>query len=261
MAKIIAFHASQGGTGKTNIVANIAAMLALRGKRVGVVDVDLQTPALHVLLGMKGLPPRTLNDFLLRHCAIEEAAYDVGAWMGPGGDVPPERLYLVPAGIQSCEITTGIRRRYDTTYLDEGLLNLGQKLALDYVLTDTHAGVSDEGLLVMAISDLLLLTMTTDQKDLQGTAALLDLARELDGAPLLLVVNMVLPTLNREHLRQQLLEAYGCPVAALLPLSEGLAALGSSGLFTLRAPDDPFSRGIGELVDLIEGSLGRAAGG
>lgn len=250
MSKIIAIHSSQGGTGKSNIVANVAAQLALRGKRVGVVDIDLQTPALHIPLGLEGLLGKTLNDFLLGNCAIEEAAYDVGARIGRGS-LPRGALYVVPSGVRSREITKGIRGRYSIAPLDEGLLALAEKLALDYVLTDAHAGLGEEGLLAMAACDLLLLTLTTDQKDFQGTAVLLEVARKLEVDPILLVVNMVLPTYNREHLQQQLTRVYGCPVAAMLPLSEGMMLFGSNGLFSLRAPEDPFSQGIVAIADRI----------
>ena len=35
MAKIIAIHSFRGGTGKSNITANLAALVALAGHRVG----------------------------------------------------------------------------------------------------------------------------------------------------------------------------------------------------------------------------------
>lgn len=41
---IIATHSYRGGTGKSNVTANIASELALSGLRVGVVDTDLPSP-------------------------------------------------------------------------------------------------------------------------------------------------------------------------------------------------------------------------
>ena len=45
MARLIAVHSFRGGTGKSNITANIATLLATEGKRVGIVDLDVQSPA------------------------------------------------------------------------------------------------------------------------------------------------------------------------------------------------------------------------
>lgn len=250
MAKIVAFQSPQGGAGSSNILANVAAQLARRGQRVGVVDVDLQTPGVHVPLGLGGLPDQTLHDFLLGDCAIEAVAHDVGAQLG---ELLEGALYLVPAGIRSHEITRGIRGRYGIAPLGEGLRTLAEKLRLDYVLTDSHSGFSEEGLLTMALCDRLLLILSTDQQDLQGAVALLEIARQLEVAEILLVANMVLATYDCVDLREQLERVYGCPVAAILPFCASLMALGSNGLFTLHAPEDPFSRGIEEIVQQITG--------
>jgi len=251
VSHIIAFHSPQGGTGKSNIIANVAAQLARRGRRVGVVDVDLQTPGIHIPLGLQGLPERTLNDFLLGRCAIEETARDVSAPVGAGGR-PGGALYLVPCGVHSQEITRGIRSRYGIIPLGDGLQSLAQKLRLDAVLTDSHAGFSEDGLLTMALCDLVLLVLSTDQQHLQGAAAMLEVARRLEVAQVLLVANMVLSTYDQAHLRAELERVYGCPVAAVLPLSEGMLRLGSGGLYSLQAPEDPFSQGIEEIVERIE---------
>lgn len=54
MAKIISIHSFRGGTGKSNITANIAALLATEGQRVGVIDTDIQSPGIHALFGLGG---------------------------------------------------------------------------------------------------------------------------------------------------------------------------------------------------------------
>ena len=52
MGKIVSIHSFRGGTGKSNTTANLAAQAALRDKRVGVVDTDIQSPGIHVLFGL-----------------------------------------------------------------------------------------------------------------------------------------------------------------------------------------------------------------
>jgi Mrp family chromosome partitioning ATPase len=56
MARIISIHSFRGGAGKSNIAANLAALFAPEGQRVGVVDTDLQSPGIHALFGL-GLMP------------------------------------------------------------------------------------------------------------------------------------------------------------------------------------------------------------
>ena len=53
MSKIISIHSFRGGTGKSNTTANVAAILAGQGLRVGVIDTDIQSPGIHVLFGFE----------------------------------------------------------------------------------------------------------------------------------------------------------------------------------------------------------------
>jgi len=44
MRQIVSIHSYRGGTGKSNLTANLATAIALTGKRVGIVDTDIQSP-------------------------------------------------------------------------------------------------------------------------------------------------------------------------------------------------------------------------
>ena len=78
MAKIVSIHSYRGGTGKSNLTANLAACLAAAGKRVAVVDTDIQSPGIHMLFGLEDTSERrTLNDYLWERCPIGETAVDV----------------------------------------------------------------------------------------------------------------------------------------------------------------------------------------
>jgi MinD-like ATPase involved in chromosome partitioning or flagellar assembly len=80
LARIVSIHSFRGGTGKSNLTANLAALAALGGRRVGIVDTDIQSPGIHVLFGFdEERITRCLNDYLWGRCAIAEAAYDVSA--------------------------------------------------------------------------------------------------------------------------------------------------------------------------------------
>jgi septum site-determining protein MinD len=52
MSKVISIHSFRGGTGKSNTTANVAMLLAAKGRRVAVVDTDVQSPGIHVLFGI-----------------------------------------------------------------------------------------------------------------------------------------------------------------------------------------------------------------
>lgn len=65
MTVAISIGSGKGGTGKTMIIANLAILLAKRGKKVCLVDLDLGGADTHILLGLFE-PKRTLTDFFTR---------------------------------------------------------------------------------------------------------------------------------------------------------------------------------------------------
>src|SRR5215470_563053 len=80
MSKIVSIHAFRGGTGKSNITANLAALMAAEGCRVGVIDTDIQTPGIHILFDLESQQPRhSLNDYLWGKCELQDTTYNVTA--------------------------------------------------------------------------------------------------------------------------------------------------------------------------------------
>ena len=85
MANIIAVHAYRGGTGKSNITANLAVLLAKKNLRVGVVDTDIQSPGIHAIFSLDEMEmANSLNDYLWELCEISDACYDVTGRIGDG---------------------------------------------------------------------------------------------------------------------------------------------------------------------------------
>ena len=248
MSTIVSIHSYRGGTGKSNLTANLASSIVQQGKRAAVVDTDLQSPGLHVLFGIDpqqvGL---SLNDYLYGRCGIEQAAHDVTSKVGVKAGTPGA-LFLLPASIKAGEITRVLREGYEVNLLTDGFRTLIKSLRLDYLFIDTHPGLNEETLLSLLISDVLVLLLRPDQQDFQGTAVTVEVARKLRMKKLLLVVNKVLPRLDFASLKQQVEQAYAAPVAGILPVSEEMIELGSGGLFTLIHPDYSYSRGVREIA-------------
>jgi MinD-like ATPase involved in chromosome partitioning or flagellar assembly len=257
MTVIVSTHSYRGGTGKSNTTANIAANLAHKGRRVAIVDTDIQSPGIHVLFNVDPDQLRyTLNDFLWGRCKVEEAAHDVTDRLVSNDGVHPASVggsvMLVPSSIRPGEIARVIKEGYDVNLLNDGFQELSRRLRLDYLLIDTHPGVNEETLLSIAISDTLLLILRPDHQDYQGTAVTLDLARRLGVPQLLLIVNKVLPSLDFRQLSDRIASTYRVPVAAVLPLTEEMVRLGSGGLYSLLAPETAYAEGIAAIGALVD---------
>ena len=235
MALIVSVHSFRGGTGKSNMTANLAAILAEQGQRVAVIDTDIQSPGIHILFGLAGEEiTASLNDFLWHGRPIEDAARDVtpNSATSVGG-----KLFLIPSSIKPGEIARVLREGYDAQRLTQGLRQLVDELRLDVLLIDTHPGLNEETLLSLVISHALLIVMRPDQQDYEGTGITVKVAQGLGVPRMLLVVNNTPATLDPETVHTKVAQAYNCAVAAVLPHSDEMMALASADIFALRYPD------------------------
>lgn len=239
MARIISVHSWRGGTGKSNLTANLAALLAAAGQRVAVVDTDIQSPGIHILFGLKGSAIRhSLNDYLWGRAGIEAAALDLSASLG---EPVAGKLFLVPSSINSAEIARVLREGCDARALTGGLRKLARALDLDVLLIDTHPGLNEETLLSIALSHALVIVLRPDQQDYEGTGVTVEVASALNVPQMLLVVNKVPASFDADDVRARVAETYGRPVAAVIPHAEELMALASGGIFALRYPEHPIA--------------------
>lgn len=255
MCKIVSIHSFRGGTGKSNMTANLAALLAMEGRRVGVVDTDIQCPGIHVLFGLNEQKMgHTLNEYLRGECTIEDVAFSVGANTGeaPGRKKLADRhLWLIPSSINAGEISAILRHGYDVNRLNEGLQTVRKFLQLDYLFIDTHPGLNDETLLSIAFSDVLIIILRLDQQDFQGTAVTVDIARSLDVPKLVLVVNQALARYDFAQVKNQVASTYEAPVAGVLPFTEEMVGLQSTDIFALRYPGHPWSTAVKTVAEQL----------
>lgn len=253
MAKVLAVHSFRGGTGKSNLSANLAVALGLQGRRVAVIDTDLASPGIHVLFGFSpedGQP--TLNDHLQGDTPILKCAHEV---------TPPDvkrahgHIWLVPAAMEADRIARLLREGYKVEHLNDALYQLAEQLKIDVVIVDTHPGINEETLLTTAISDCLLMVMRPDTQDYLGTAVAIEVAERLDVPAIRLVVNKLPNHFDREQVHQRVVDSYGVPIGAILPLSEDLLSLASGGLAVLAFPDHQWSQQVLSLAADLSDSV------
>jgi MinD-like ATPase involved in chromosome partitioning or flagellar assembly len=246
MAKIISIHSFRRGTGKSNMTANVTALLAVEGRRVGVIDTDIQSPSLHILFGLdEEEMTHSLNDYLWGKCAIEQTAHDVTPRLN--AEIKGQ-VFLIPSSAQVSEITRVLREGYDVGLLNDGFRKLVAELELDVLVVDTHAGLNEETLLSIAVSDALAIILRTDQQDYQGTGIMVEVARKLDVPRMVLIVNEVPSVFNLAEVKSKVEQTYHCEVAAVLPFSDEMMALASASIFALHYPDHPVTDMLKQVV-------------
>jgi len=249
MSKIISIHSYRGGTGKSNTTASLATLLAAEGRRVGVIDTDIQSPGIHILFNLDEAEMRhSLNDFLWGTCSIKETAHDVTARLG--GNISG-RVYLIPSSMKAGDIARVLREGYDVGVLRDGFHELIETLKLDLLMIDTHPGLNEETLLSIAVSDALAIILRPDQQDYQGTSVTVEVARKLDVPRLVLIINKVPAVFDVAQVKARVEQTYQCPVAAVLPHSDEMMILASAGIFVLRYPDHPITLALKQAAAML----------
>jgi len=251
MASTIAVHSFRRGTGKSHIAANIAALLALEGHRVVVVDTNLHSPGIEMLFDLRDdQVTYLLNDYLSGDCEIEQAAYDVTERVGHSLD---GRIFLVPAGNRARHIARALRHGYDLSRLSTATRQLMESLQLDAAVVDMAAGLHDDTLNVLAAADALGIVLRLDHQDYQGTDTIVRLAQKLEVPRSMLIVNNMPEGFDANVVRQEVEHAYNCQVAAVLPGTEEMRMLASQGIFALRYPEHPLTKELRRVASQLAG--------
>jgi PAS domain S-box-containing protein len=247
--ELIAVHSFRGGNGKSSITANVAALLAMAGQRVGVIDADIQSPGLHLLLGHAGKKPGyTLNDYLLGNCAVDQLTVDVTAALG---EEVAGRLFLVPASVNPGTMAQVLSQGYDAQRLTRSFHELGEMLKLDTLLIDTHPGLNEEALLTMRTVDTLVVVLRPDTQDFEGTGVTVQVARQLDVPRVLLVVNQVAADSAFQAVRGRAQKTFDSEVLAVIPQSAEFMGFDEDVPFVLRHPQHPVSLALQQVAKAL----------
>jgi flagellar biosynthesis protein FlhG len=163
-ARVFAITSGKGGVGKTNVVANLAAALAMAGKRVTVVDGDLGLANLDLLLDVN--PQYTLADFFAGRRALTDIFV-----------TSPLGITLLPAASGAPQVTT-LNHEQKISFLS-ALDALPQES--NVMLVDTASGISDVVTYFASAAHEIVLVITPEPASLTDAYALVKILASVHG--------------------------------------------------------------------------------
>lgn len=199
MGTVIAITSGKGGTGKTSITGGVAASLALAGRRVLCIDMDIGLRNLDISLGLSDRALMDFSDTALGRCPLARAAVE-------HPDLPGLALLSAPMAMPeglTPEAVRAMLREAGASY--------------DYILIDSPAGLGAGFQLAACGADRALVIATNDAsslRDAQRTAAELDHLKTIH-----LIMNRVQTKLLRK-LRTTIddaMNAAGLPLIGVVP--------------------------------------------
>lgn len=188
MSQCIAFHSYKGGTGKTTIACNLAAMLSLKGYNVSLLDLDVYAPSLHAYFGHN--PDKWINDLLFENSDLNSIMVDmtpaVSKYVASGSkkkigrllvgfsNPQKEEIYKLEGSIKTANANIQLLRRF--VQLREDLISDYES---DYVILDTSPGIRYWSINSLAVADVLFLTLKYGDLDIEGT---IKMAKDIYGS-------------------------------------------------------------------------------
>ncbi|KKM12952.1 hypothetical protein SY88_00915 [Clostridiales bacterium PH28_bin88] len=165
-AKVIAVTSGKGGVGKTGLVINTGIALAQHGLKVFIIDADLGTANVDVLLNIQA----TYN---LRHVVDRQKDILDIVVEGPGG------IFLVPGGSGFQSLAD-----MDTTQLQR-VINSCKTLEAyaDIIMIDTGAGLSKGVINFILAADQVVVVTTTEPHAITDAYAILKVTSEYQPRP------------------------------------------------------------------------------
>jgi tetratricopeptide (TPR) repeat protein len=177
----VTFYSYKGGVGRTSALMNVSHHLSRQGKRVCILDFDLEAPGLDAF-EVKG--DETPRDGLVEYISHFMSTGEVADLDGYIQDVTPSdhegKLFLIPAGRKDSAYQASLskldwkvlyKRQKGFLFIEALRRAIESKLNPDYLLIDSRTGLTDiSGICTVQLPDLVVLLFGLNNQNLLGTA-------------------------------------------------------------------------------------------
>jgi MinD-like ATPase involved in chromosome partitioning or flagellar assembly len=193
---IVTFYSFKGGTGRSMALANVAAELARKGRRVLMVDFDLEAPGLDTYPFSQGPTlKRGLVEFIRDFLESGEVP-DVSGYLYETGveGFTNGKLWLMPAGRQdegydarfkSIDWNDFYENEDGFLFFEELKVQWAEVLKPDYVLIDSRTGHTDiGGICTRQLPDAVVALFFPNEQSLRGLKPVVDEIRKETSGPL-----------------------------------------------------------------------------
>lgn len=266
MTKCIAFHSYKGGTGKTTLACNFAALLAKKGYKVFLLDLDVSAPSIQAYFEKE--PKKWVNDYLNDTADITEIAMDLTSLVnGTSNDSNHGKFWVGfcnPKKEEIYKLEGGKEEGMKMQILRKFILlreNLISEFDVDYIIIDTSPGIRYWSINALSVADILFLTLKMGELDIDGTKKMAgDIYDSLTkyGAKSYLIMNRVagfcVPNSSHVHennlvnpesnMEERLANKVGMKIISAIPCYCDIQFSSKEYLTVLNYPDHPFANQI-----------------
>ena len=213
--RIIVVTSGKGGVGKTTATASIGAALALEGKRVAVIDMDIGLRNLDVVMGLENRIVFNIVDVVKGQCKLSQAAIR---------DRRIENLFLIPASqSDNKDVLT-----------PAGVERVGKQLRqeFDYIFMDSPAGIERGFENSVVSADDALVICTPDVSSVRDADRVIGLLYARSITPKLVVNRIVPEMVARGDMlsHEDVIDVLSVPLVGLVPMDQQVVISSNIGL-------------------------------
>lgn len=237
----VTFYSYKGGVGRTMGLMNTAVRLSKKGKRVFIIDFDLEAPGIDPFLAPEDRNRQGLLEYVSDYAA-SGAVPDIKSYVVELPDVSPDcpPIQILPAGKKDQQYQSLLANlNWKQFYAEQrGFLfveNLKGAIesiySPDYLLVDSRTGLTDiSGICTVQLPDLVVMLFALNNQNLEGTGRILKAVRQNKMSreiKTLLVASPVPDTAAFSAIREQRIgfaeEILEEEVSVILPLDPSIA--------------------------------------
>ena len=236
--KVIVITSGKGGVGKTTATASIGAALAVAGKRVAVVDMDIGLRNLDVVMGLENRIVFNVVDAVKGRCKPSQAAIK---------DRRIDELFLIPASQSDTK---------NAMTAEEMRAFIGEiRNDYDYILVDCPAGIEQGFQNAVAAADEAVVVCTPEVSSIRDADRIIGLllAREITPK---LVVNRIMAQMveNGDMLsHEDVVEVLSIDLLGLVAMDEQVIVSTNTGVPLVLQKESCAARAFGRIAARIMG--------
>lgn len=192
LPKVVSFYSYKGGVGRTAALSNVGYILASRGKKVVLVDMDIEAPGLINVFDRKrySMPQFGIIDYFNeRISGVDDFDKNVkitDIFTEINYSDVPGRLFVVPAGKVDVEYLGKVNnfnvknmRDRDKDYWKEFVEEINKQVKPDIILVDSRTGLNDWGALsLLNISDSTIFFAYPNYENINGLKTIIKAMKE-----------------------------------------------------------------------------------
>ncbi|MBV9691703.1 MAG: AAA family ATPase [Ktedonobacteraceae bacterium] len=184
--RTITFYSFKGGVGRTTALTHVAWILAMRGRKVVAIDLDLEAPGLSSLLNLTPTPEHGIVDYFYERSYLPKAIEPSISIAEIFGEVripdAPGRLFIVPAGSLDLNYITKVDDLRASAITERGedlwsifFREITEQLQPDIILVDSRTGINEWGAFsLLRAADQAIVFLYPNEQNKRGVELLLE---------------------------------------------------------------------------------------